>query len=131
MSGILAASAGCRIWFGYPALPLTNGTTQIGVTDVLVWGGQVELGGYPTSYIPTTSAAVTRAADLALLTGTNFSSWYNASAGTIIIVFDVPYITTAIRTIGAPTGTGNERVGFFIATARTCARRLFTRSGAG
>ena len=34
-----------------------------------VWGGQVELGTYPTSYIPTTSAAVTRNADVISKTG--------------------------------------------------------------
>jgi len=42
---------------------------------------QMELGSFPTSYIPTTSSAVTRAADVAEITGSNFSSWYNQSEG--------------------------------------------------
>ena len=39
--------------------------------------------GFATSYIPTTSAQVTRASDNASMTGTNFSSWYNQGQGTI------------------------------------------------
>ena len=46
------------------------------------WGGQAESLAFPTSYIPTTSAQVTRAADTANMTGTNFSSWYNQNQGT-------------------------------------------------
>lgn len=50
-----------------------------------VWGAQVEVGSFPSSYIPTTTSAVTRAADLASITGTNFSSWYNQSEGTVFV----------------------------------------------
>jgi hypothetical protein len=38
---------------------------------------------FPTSYIPTTASTVTRAADVASITGSNFSSWYNQSEGTL------------------------------------------------
>ena len=44
---------------------------------------QLELGAFATSVIPTTSASATRNADAASMTGTNFSSWYNAAEGTI------------------------------------------------
>lgn len=43
---------------------------------------QVEVGSFPTSYIATTGATVTRAADVASMTGTNFSSWYRQDEGT-------------------------------------------------
>lgn len=46
---------------------------------------QLELGAFATSVIPTTTAQATRAADVATMTGTNFSSWYNASAGTMVV----------------------------------------------
>ena len=42
---------------------------------------QVEQGAFATSVIPTTSATVTRAADVASITGANFSSWYNQAEG--------------------------------------------------
>ena len=52
-------------------------------SSVLAFGFQVEQGSFPTSYIPTSGSAVTRAADVASITGTNFSSWYNQSEGTV------------------------------------------------
>ena len=45
---------------------------------------QLEQGAFATSVIPTTTTALTRNADVASMTGTNFSSWYNAVAGTVI-----------------------------------------------
>jgi hypothetical protein len=45
---------------------------------------QLENGAFATSVIPTTTTALTRNADVASMTGTNFSSWYNASEGTVV-----------------------------------------------
>jgi len=47
-----------------------------------MWGIQLEALGFSTSYIPTIASQVTRAADVANITSTNLSSWYNASQGT-------------------------------------------------
>jgi len=55
---------------------LTSGNTYF-------WGAQLEAGRHATSYIPTTSASVTRSADNASITGTNFSNWYNPTEGTL------------------------------------------------
>ena len=64
---------------------------------------QIETGTYPTSYIPTvasqvtriadtsTSAQTTRSADVATMTNSNFSSWYNFTEGTMIINVAVSY----------------------------------------
>jgi hypothetical protein len=52
-------------------------------STVRIWGAQVEEGAFATSYIPTTTATVTRAADVASITGTNFSSFYNQTQGTV------------------------------------------------
>jgi hypothetical protein len=54
-----------------------------GTGTVLIWGAQTEVGSFPTSYIPTTTATATRSADVASITGANFSSWYNHDEGTL------------------------------------------------
>ena len=56
--------------------------TATGYETMFIWGAQLETLAFATSYIPTTSAQVTRAADVAQMTGTNFSSWYNQNQGT-------------------------------------------------
>ena len=59
--------------------------------SVYLWGAQLEVGSFPTSYIPTTTASVTRSADSVANTGSNtvpFSSWYNSSAGTVYTDFN-------------------------------------------
>lgn len=64
--------------FGY-------GTGDGNLKAHLVWGVQYEQGAFPTSYIPTSGSTVTRSADVASMTGTNFSSWYNQSEGSVFI----------------------------------------------
>jgi hypothetical protein len=73
---------------------------------------QLELGAFAKSPILTTGAAATRLADVASITGTNFSSWFNAAEGTMVasaspqvsnvascIIFDIA--TDASNRIGA------------------------------
>jgi len=50
---------------------------------IYIWGAQLEAGAFATSYIPTVASQVTRAADAASMTGTNFSTWYNQGEGTL------------------------------------------------
>lgn len=47
---------------------------------------QVEIGGFPTSYIPNAGSTQNiRSADIAMITGTNFSSWFNAAEGAFLV----------------------------------------------
>jgi hypothetical protein len=49
---------------------------------------QLEQGAFATSVIPTSGTAVTRSADVASITGANFSSWFNVSEGTLFVSAD-------------------------------------------
>lgn len=49
----------------------------------LFWQPQDEIGSFATSLIKTSGTIETRNADLATMSGTNFSNWYNATEGAI------------------------------------------------
>ena len=73
----------------------TNSYTGDGYSGIYLWGAQLEAGAFPTSYIPTTSASVTRNADVASMTGTNFSSWYRQDAGCFYAEYAPVYTASA------------------------------------
>ena len=58
--------------------------------SILIWGLQLEAGSYPTSYIPTTSASVTRNADV--LTRAGFGN--TSTSGTLFFDFYAENITS-------------------------------------
>jgi hypothetical protein len=72
----------------YPNRRTLTFTPIVGILVCTVTGSvqyaQLEAGGFATSFIPTAGSAGTRAPDVAQITGTNFSSWYNQTEGTII-----------------------------------------------
>jgi hypothetical protein len=104
-----------------------------GTVGIYLWGAQCEAGSGPTSYIATTTASVTRAADTstsaaqsrsadvysastvtraadaASMTGTNFSSWFRQGEGTFYVDYTLTNLTTAFS-IGADDGTANNLI---------------------
>lgn len=60
-----------------------NAFSGNGFSGIFIWGAQLEAGSFATSYIPTVASSVTRNADAASMTGTNFSSWFNNGEGTL------------------------------------------------
>jgi hypothetical protein len=85
----------------YPTRTTLTFTPTAGTLTCTVSGtvqfAQLELGAFATSFIPTAGTAVARSADNASMTGSNFSSWYNNSAGTFFVEF-TPDLTVALDT---------------------------------
>ena len=75
----------------YPTRTTLTFTPSAGVLTLTVTGtvqfAQLETSPIPSSFIPTAATAVTRIADDATMTGTNFTSWYNESAGAFVSTF--------------------------------------------
>ena len=86
----------------------TTSYTGDGTSGVFIWGAQLEAGAFPTSYIPTTTATVTRSADVASISGSNFSSWYRQDEGTVFADAVNPAVSTTIYAVSD--GTTNNRI---------------------
>lgn len=102
----LSVSSGITI--GNTITPYALGAMTQGF-DVYIWGSQLEVGAFATSYIPTTSAALTRNADVAVMTGTNFSDWFNASEGTVFAQFSM-VASTSQYVFRMTDGTGTNEI---------------------
>jgi hypothetical protein len=84
----IIASSGITIGDGIACYLYTDNTQGASTSSSLfAWGAQLEALAFPTSYIPTVASQVTRSADSASMTGTNFSSWFNAGQGTFYSEF--------------------------------------------
>jgi hypothetical protein len=77
-------------------------------TNVFIWGAQLEVGAYATSYIPTTTAAVTRVADSASKTGV--SSLIGQTEGTIFAEVNISRLLGATARSILLIGSSNNRV---------------------
>ena len=74
---------------------------------IYAWGGQVEVGSYPTSYIKTTSAAVTRVAETC--NGSGNAATFNDSEG--VLMAEISALAETGR-IALNDGTANNNVRF-------------------
>jgi hypothetical protein len=83
------------------------------VATLYLWGAQLEAGAFPTSYIPTVASQVTRSADAASMTGTNFSSWFNRNQGTIFVNGTNNYLSIGSPRICGINAGGGTTTRFF------------------
>jgi len=83
---------------GNVVIALANGGiasyTGDGASYADVYGFQLEEGPFVTSYIPTTTVAVTRDADVVAMTGTNFSRYHKVTQGSLLVDAQIGYRPT-------------------------------------
>jgi hypothetical protein len=109
---ILTATKGSVNTNNYPTISTVNNSgsavyTGDGTSGIYIWGPQVEEGAFPTSYIPTSASTVTRSADTANISGTNFSNFFNSTEGTLFVDSEMPYQTVnKFPAIGFSNGGG-------------------------
>jgi hypothetical protein len=86
--------------------------TGDGNSGIYIWGAQLEAGDFATSYIPTTTAAVTRSADISTSAATTVfeNSWYNALGGTCYTECRPVLAPTAVATFSFNDTTSSNRV---------------------
>jgi hypothetical protein len=87
------------------SLPLFTGDATSGI---FAYGCQLELGAYPTSYVPTLSASVTRVVDDATKTG--ISSLIGQTEGTLFLDFEGGANDSANHFLGLSDGTTGNRI---------------------
>ena len=94
----------------------TNNFIGNGTEGIFIWGAQLEVGTYPTSYIPTTTAAVTRLIDLA--NKLNVSSIIGQTEGTLFVDVQkqIDVTGSTFRYLAIGDGTSVNRIGIGINT---------------
>jgi hypothetical protein len=85
-------------------------TSTASETSFYVWGAMLESGSFQTSYIPTTTAAATRAADICTMVGDNFGNWFNAVEGTLFAEYAKSNNAIAGRALTLNNGTANNQI---------------------
>ena len=92
------------------------------------WGAQVEAGTVATTYIPTTTAAVTRNADLVNASGSTISGLIGQTEGTIYAEVDLRNWIASGRILTCSNGTSNERIMIQVGANRTLQAIVTTAS---
>jgi hypothetical protein len=101
--------------------------TGDGVSGLYMWGAQVEAGAFPTSYIPTTAGAVTRAADVVTMPT---AAWFNAALGSASVDFVVPQSPNPSASVRGAVcisdGTANNRIVLGMSASANTGRSVAT-----
>jgi hypothetical protein len=115
-----------RIYLSQDGTTPAPSYTGNGFSGAFIWGAQLEAGAFATSYIPTVASQVTRAADSASITGSNFSSWYNPNEGTL---FGESSFISAFPNTVLGTLSDNPALNAILLDQSGGGMRLFIRSG--
>lgn len=90
--------------------------------EVDIYNSQLELGAFATSDIFTDGATVTRPADSASITGTDFSDWYNASEGTVYVDADLSNASGTDYLVQLASPTVTQGISYWVNNDPTDAR---------
>jgi hypothetical protein len=87
-----------------------NGTASVSGATMYAWGAQLEVGSVATTYIPTTSGAVSRAADVISASGALVSGLIGQTEGTIYAEVDVRELVGSVAKTFIDIGATNNRI---------------------
>ena len=102
-----------------------NGTSS---NSLYIFGAQLEVGSVATTYIPTTSGAVSRAADVISASGALVSGLIGQTEGTIYAEVDLRNWIASGRILTCSNGTSNERIMIQVGANRTLQAIVTTAS---
>ncbi len=123
------------LWFATatqasPSLDSYASQTYTGSTSngLFVWGAQLEAGATPSTYIPTTTASVTRSADLAYVDTADVTNW--GRPGSFVVEYYKPLEQSGGVVVADDDGVGNAgRLGLEYSAGGP--RIVYGTSGAG
>ena len=103
IAGAFSSDTATSQWARYSKTDIsaTTGTrflqlSMVAGETLYLWGAQVEAGAFATSYIPTTIGTAARSADVCSIAGTDFSSFYNQTEGTLEIEYEFEVTLTSL-----------------------------------
>jgi hypothetical protein len=115
-----ATTFGTVGWILFDTLPIT--LNNVGINNgIFIWGAQLEVGSFASSYIPTTDTALTRPADI--LTFTNASDLIGQSEGVMYVEANISRVHDLIKVIF---GIGSSAEGISLLDS-TSGGSLFSR----
>jgi cytochrome c-type biogenesis protein CcmE len=128
------SNTNCSMYL-YPAIS-TNGTSisPTAQGSNVFWGAQFELGAYPTSYIPTTAATVTRNTDTFQLSNVFTNNMISSAGGTWFVDLrnNLPILrSSANATMILDTSSSTPTNGFAVIGGLSSQRAIITKNISG
>ena len=90
--------------------------------DFYAWGASLEVGSFPTSYIPTNGSTVTRSAETA--NGSGDAATFNDSEGVFYCEIAALSNTNSFEDLSLSDGTSNNKIQFFLHSTNSITARV-------